>query len=537
MEFFKFLKLKKAKKRLVCIDFGRSFIKIACLEKSGADYTLLAYALREFQVSRKTPEEITACLKQALIDNSITDKEAYLSISDPEHVFVKKFSLPQMPKADLLDAVKWQFKAELPFGLDESVSDLQVVREYADAENAKKAELFCVFAKKELVNKYISILTACGLEPARISSSVFNYCGILNSMPDSPRMSATFDIGHSHSNLAIYQENKLSFIRSLNFSTSLLAVSLAGPLVTGNAGAETIPEMSRQLIQQYGIPLDQSGGLQTDVKAKQIISFIRPLLEAVVKEIADSFEYFKSESGLDIPQILYIAGGGANLRGLGTYLAAQLGLKVIKMPLAGSVGIGNIDPGRFSLDASQLSTVLGLGLSGPGINLLPYEIKRRKSELIQKISLRIAAISIGAVFIFSWGIINLQAANYKKKLRISKAYLNSIEEVKLLKETVVLKEALINKIYAGKLPCGGLLKLIGAVIPADMLLDEFNFNQEGQSLYLKGVISAAKDSVEKVLADFINGLEGSKFISEANLVNSKEADGLNTFEIKCSLVK
>lgn len=535
MELIKFLKLKENKKRIVCIDFGYSFIKAVCLEARGNNYILLAYGLKEFQASQGTAEEIAACLRQILEENSITEKKVYLSISDPDRIFIKKLTLPQMPKDELLDASRWQLKGELPFSPDESVVDLEIVRQYSDSEDAKKVDLFCVFAKTEVIDKYVAALAACRLEPVKISSSVFNYGGILNALPANPRISATFDIGYSHSNIAIYQENKLSFIRSLDFSISKLSAALAGRLITDNSKIEIDCEKARQLIQEHGIILDASTELGGGIKASQVIPLIRPLLEAVARELGGSLEYFKSEFGADIPELLYITGGGANLKNLDTYLSGELKIKIMKLPLPESIDLGNVDARKFFLSANQLSGVLGLALPASGINLLPPEIRSRKSEFIQKFSLRIAAIAIGAVFVFSWCAINLQINDYKKRLRIARLHLQSVEEIKALKQAVDLKEDLIDKIRAGKVPAGGLLKLIGAVMPANIVLDEFDLDQAARSLRLKGIISAGKDPVEKVLMDFMSNLESSKFVLEANLINSKEANGINTFEIKCNL--
>lgn len=537
MDLLKFLKLKKDEQRIVCIDFGWDFIKTACLEARGNKYILWAYALKEFQANRKTAEEIGACLKQVLENNSITEKKVYLSISDPDGIFIKKLALPQMPKDELLDAVKWQLKGEFPFSPDESAADLQVVREYTDSEDAKKVDLFCVFAQKEVINKYIAALAACGLEPVKISSSAFNYCGILNSLSANPRISATFDIGYSRSNIAIYQENKLSFIRSIEFSVSKLYAALAGASAADNGKIEITSEKARRLIREYDILVDASIELGDGLKAGQIIPLLRPLLEEAARELTRSFEYFKSEFGLDIPEILYLTGGGANLKNFDVYLSGQLKIKIVKLPLPESLDIKNVDAEKFALSANQLSNVLGLGLSVSGINLLPRQIRSRKSELIQKSSLRIAAIAAGAVFVFSWCVINFQISDYKKRLKIANLHLQSVEEIKTLKRAVDLKEDLINRIHAGKVPSGSLLKLIGAVMPASIMLDEFDFNQAARSLRLKGIISAGKDSVEKVLTDFMSNLESSKFVLEANLINSKEADGINTFEIKCNLAR
>ena len=537
MQLFNFLKLKNNNKRSVSIDFGASFIKLIYLEANGDNYRLLAYALAELAASQKTVEEVSALLKQLLESNSITSKEVFLSISDPDWIFIKKLILPQMPKDELLNAVKWQLKGQLSFTVDESVSDLEVIREYVDNESAKKVELFCVFAKKEIINKYVAVAVAAGLAPIKVSSSVFNYCGILNRLSTNPEISAILDIGHTHSQVSIYQKNKLNFARNLNFSTAKLIASLVGALVTDQGRFEINIQKSEEFLGKFGIPLDESQILEGGIKANQIISLIRPLLETVVKELNRSFDYFKSESGLDIPAVLYITGGGANLKNFDQYLVDQLKMKVEKLPLPDLLDTKKFDQDKLNLDSNQLSSAIGSSLSKTGINLLPREIKNRKLELIQKSSLRIAAIAIGAVFVFSWFIINFQIGDYKKRLKIAKAHLQSVQEIKNLKAVVDMREDLINTIHTGKVPSGGLLKLISAIIPPTIILDEFSFDQATHTMWLKGVVTMSKDSVEKVLTDFMSDLENSEFIQEASLISSKEEQGINNFQIKCDLAK
>ena len=98
MDLLKLLKLKENNKRITCIDFGGSFIKLVCLQSEGDKSNLLAYALKEFDTSSSTAEDLSVFIKQILESNPIFAKETYLSISDPEGIFIKKISLPCMSK-------------------------------------------------------------------------------------------------------------------------------------------------------------------------------------------------------------------------------------------------------------------------------------------------------------------------------------------------------------------------------------------------------------------------------------------------------
>lgn len=534
---FKFLKLKENNPRRVSIDFGTSFIKAAYLEAGSDKPGLLAYALSPLDASQKTVQEISLLLKPLLEANAITEKEVSLSISEADWIFIKKISLPQMPKDELLNAVKWQLKGQFPFSPEESVSDLQIIREYVDSEAAKKVELLCIFAKKEIINKYVSVAVACGLSVISVSSSEFNYCGILKLILANPEVSAILDIGYTHSQVSIYQKNKLTFARNLNFSVGKLTTLLTGVIVTEHGKLSLNMQKAKEVLAEFGVPLGDGQVLSGDIKASQIISLIRPLLETLAKELNRSFEYFKSESGLNIPEVLYITGGGANLKNFKNYLMEALKMKVEELPLAKLLETKNVDKVKLDLDANHLASVIGLSLSSEGINLLPREIKNLKVEIIQKSFLRVAAISISAVFVFSWFVIHFQITDYKKRLKIAKLHLQSVQEIESLKQLVQARENLINTIYLGKVPCGGLLKLISAIIPPNIILDEFSFDQSSHTLRLEGQVTLGRDSAEKALTDFMQDMENSKFIDEADLISSKELLGVNNFQIKCSLAK
>ena len=537
MQLPNFLNLKEANKRIIAIDFGASFIKIVHLEKRGDKFALLSFALKEIKGTQKSGEEIGAYLKEILKAKSIKTKGAYLSISDPEQIFIKKLSLPMMSRDELFNAIKWQLKGEFAFSPDESIADLQIVREYTDSEAARKIELFCIFVKKELINNYLLISSAAGLSPLKISSSAFNYYEILNSITANPRICAILDIGHTQSRVLIYQNNKLNFTRNINFSISKLSASLIQTLVTDKGKVEIGSEKADQIMHQYGIILDESVKIDAGIKASQIIPLMRPLLEILIKELERSFDFFKSESALGGPEILYLSGGGANLNNLITYLSEQSKIKVEKLPFPDSLDIKNVNQDEFLLDSSQLSSAIGLGLSESGINLLPPEVKSQKAELIQKSTLRIAAIAISGIFIFSWFTVNFQIGDYKKRLKIAKLHLENVEEIKNLKQTVDSREDYTNRIHNGKVPSGGLLKLVGAIIPANIILNEFDFDQLSHSMHLKGIITTSNDSVEKMLTDFMNSLEASSFIIDANLISSKDDQGVHNFEIECALAK
>ncbi len=411
-----YLSSKNNLPRILSVDFGESFIKIAFLEKKQNTYHLLAYGLLEFGATQKNSADISHFLRQLLENNSIKDKEVLFSISDPDAIFIKKLDLPQSPPDKMLAQARRLLKDELGFALDESISDFQILNEFTDNQAVKSVKLLCVFAKKDAVDKYLQAVIACGLKAVRVSTGVFNYCGTLNSFSAGPVLSAILDIAGTHSCIAIYQDGKLYSVKVLEFSTEKLRAALVGVLPTNKGMAEITIQKAKELLQEYGIPFDEPENPANQIKPGQIAELIRPLAENLILQLQEFFAAFRLESGQDSLGLLYITGGGANLKNLDTYLAARLKIKVKELPLPESLDTSRVDAEQLALASNQLSGVLGLGLVSSGINLLPPVSNQKKRRLIRQSTLWIIGGSLVVLAIFFWALINYQAAVFKKTL-------------------------------------------------------------------------------------------------------------------------
>jgi type IV pilus assembly protein PilM len=398
-------KSKNTGRIFLCVDFGESFIKVVYLQNRQGAYTLLGHGLVEFGATQKNEQDVSHFLKQLLENNSIRAKEVAFSVSDPEGVFIRKLDLAQMPRAELLKAIKRQLEEELSIDPEENVWDFQVISEYTDSESRERIKLLCVFVKKDIINKYIQAVAACGLMPRRISTSAFNHEGTLATFLDPAQVSAILDIAGTHSDLAIYQNNKLNSVGDLEFSTEKLRAALVGILATRNERIEVNMQQAKELLSQHGIPPDPTMILERQIKGEDIILPIRPILERLVAQLRESFLRFKAENNLAVNR-LYITGGGANLKNLDVYLAEQLKMKIDELPLPKSLNLGKVDVHKFSLEANQLSGVLGLGMASGGVNLLPAGIKTHKNRLRSLIEILVLVWLL--VFITSIILIKMQ---------------------------------------------------------------------------------------------------------------------------------
>jgi len=180
--------------------------------------------------------------------------------------------------------------------------------------------------------------------------------------------------------------------------------------------------------------------------------------------------------------------------------------------------------------------VLGAVLSdSKAINLAPHRIKAQKAELIQKVSLRVLAVTVGLIFLVSFLIVKLQIRDYRNRLRLAKNHLETIKEIKVLQDSIAAREGLINKIQKGRVPVDRLLVLLSTIIPNEIVLDKFMLNQDKHLLTLRGYVFSSGKIAEAALVEFMTNLEATSFFSEARLVSSRKEHRAQLFEIQCDL--
>lgn len=532
-----FLNRKRAR-GLLSLDFGRAFVKISYFSFSNHSLRLLAYEFKKTS-SLEDAAGIESFISDFLRENFISEKKVRLTIFDPNLVVIKFLTLPVLSKEETLEAAKWQLKEDMAFDINNSIIGWEVVKEGVDESGVKKNEIMCVVIEKGFVDKYLSIIDACSLNLTGISIPPHNYENILNSLQvDSSSVIAVLNIGYKDSFLCIYKGGKLRFMRIMAFSSSKITESLTGTLVSDKGRIELSLEEAEEIKKSFGFPKDGAGILKDSIQAMHVISLIRPLLEILVRELKLSFSYFSSTFKEDMPACLYITGGGAGLKNLSDYLNEELSLKVVDLPFPGHINTEAIDEERVRKEHNQIMNMLGAALLvREAIDLLPAEIKTRRVVFFQKVFLRVFAVILGAVFLFSLIMFNLRIQDYHNRLKNAMVHFQSIQKLKILKQKVDKKEGVVNMLRKDKVPSYGMLRQISNIMPDTIVLNELIMDQQKHTVILKGEVSASGSEVESILTGFMERVESASFFSEASLIKSENISGTQVFEIECDLIK
>lgn len=530
--------LKKKVKRFVSIDFGRAYVKIAYMESWDKNFKLLNYDFKKILSNEENRRDIVEFITNFLKTNAVVEKEAYLTIAEPDSVIIKNLTLPAMPKTEILEAAKLELKDGFSFDLEDAIFDWQIVGEHTDEEGAKKNEIMLILAKANFIDKYLSIVGNCDLIPLAISSGPFNYAHLLRYDEKGSAICALLDIGYKDTTLCIYKNAKLVFLRRLTFSSDKVTQSLTATLTSDAGKVELSYKEAENIKQTSGIPQEEAQMLENNIQAIQVVSLMRPLLEELVRELKYSFDYFTLSLHEQTPSILYITGGGANLKNLDKHLNKELKINVSKLPFPDCIDKQALQQEKLDRDQNQIISAAAVCLADAGaINLLPEEIRTQKVEFIEKVSLRLVAITAGAIFLFSLFIVKLQISDYQNRLKNARVHLETIRGIEVFKEKANQRENLLNKIQIKGVPVDGLLKLISTLVPDDIILAELFLERGRGNLVLKGVVAASEDIAESVLTEFMERIESSSFFAEASLLSSNKIGTAQGFEIKCDLAR
>lgn len=142
----------KSYNKIISIDSGQASVKIAYINhKGGKSCRVLNYDSLKLPPGQDDRAATIEFIRGFLKNNSISVKEAFLTIWDAEKVFIKYLILAVVPAQEMLEAIKWQLKPELGFDANAAVFDWQVVKEYNDEEGVKKDGSICIAAEKVLL--------------------------------------------------------------------------------------------------------------------------------------------------------------------------------------------------------------------------------------------------------------------------------------------------------------------------------------------------------------------------------------------------
>jgi len=334
-----FLKSKKISS--LGVDIGTSAVKIVELrEGSGGKIELINYGtgtvksdvVLQSSSSKLSVSQAAEIIKQVVEAANIKETKAVMALPVFSG-FSTVISLPEMPEAEIDQAVLYEAKKYIPLPLSE------VQFEWVKINSAKKnTNILIVAVTNELISKYHEIAKLSGLTLGYLELDTFSLARSLLGGNEGPTL--IINIGSKNTTLSVVENEWPIFTRSLEVSGF---------------------EFSKLIASSAGVDFGRAEAIKIEKGVNAIDGALLPLLDSVFLEgrrmISDSF----LQNNIKVSKVI-ISGGSSRMPGLSEYAAKAIGQKVfIGYPFNGIIYPEVLKPALQDL-APSLDVAVGLAL-------------------------------------------------------------------------------------------------------------------------------------------------------------------------------
>ena len=292
------------------VDIGTLSIKIVELSNESGRPKLENYAnLTNYGLTSENKRTFggqASPMLQRLIKESGT-KAIEVNMSVPIFSsFLTVMELPQMPEAEIANAIQFEAKKYVPVPLESVVVDWSLI-----GEEAGKILVVLVAIPKDLINEYTAIARDAGLKLLSIELETVSAVRAL--IGNDPIPTILMDMGSRDTTISLVDGGHLRISHSIEMSGEDLTRALASGLNINWRRAEEIKKET---------------GLKVMNENSQIAGIITPLLDPIVNSTQNIMDKNLSKMKKKIEKLI-IYGGASKMPGFAEYLSGRLKIDVV----------------------------------------------------------------------------------------------------------------------------------------------------------------------------------------------------------------
>ncbi len=344
-----------AKKSLVGVDIGCESIKVIKL-KGIKDNEIVAIVQNRIGCQNHTDDAFNDLTQNALREivksKNLSQNASASIVIDPSISFIN-LKLPPMPKADLMQAVKFEAKKQLTYAVSEAAIDYFIKDE--PSEKDPNISITAIAVKKDIVDKHMYYLRNAGLRPESIEIGAVPLLAAydFNHSWRQGKKTALLDIGASKSILVIVKDMTIRFFREIHICGGSFTE------IIKQAYDLSFTEADEKKINLIG----HEEGREKDFTDIIDSDKIHSLFEEFALELQRSFDYYQAKYREGSVSELVISGGGALIQGLDAYFSDTLGMEVtIDNPFKKLYFANKADEEEYSRIAPKFAVAVGLAL-------------------------------------------------------------------------------------------------------------------------------------------------------------------------------
>ena len=469
------------KRSEVILEISEDMVKVS--ESSLRHDVWTIEKLGSKSVNGRREEDASDSISALFKELKISSKSVIVSIPRNQAT-IKAIKVPTHDPDELAKMAEYQAARQVPFSIDEIVVSHRIV----EKESNGHTSALLVIVRRSLIEKYLKILTACGIHPQRIcltSEGLLNwYIASMPSLGDTgTKPLALIDVDSSSAEFQIIFRSKMEFSRSVSFKSA--------------GGADSLPGQIKNSISSYyrsgriNAPLSKIWITGSPAKIKDLQQKIGDEVGVEAKEI-NTFEHIPMSSDLK-----------SEISGLDN-MASFVSI----------AGIGT-DP-----DAMEVNLI-------PRVLLQAKRRESRKKDIAVTVFLSLCLLGMSALLIYR----NI-AGKMSRLKEITETISAAQPDAEKVEAMMKRLNAIREQLRGGASSIDVLYELYD-IIPEGISVNIFLFDDKG-TLALRGTSSLMSD-----VFDLIPKLEKSKYLTNVKVryaTKRKTKKGEYTdFEIDCLL--
>lgn len=353
------------KDALTGVDIGSYALKVVKIKGKGGNRSLEAAGYS--QLSRMTLSEGDSKLSESIRNlfnaHRIKTKKV-ASVLSGGSLTVAHLYIPNMPKKDMKEAVRWEMRKHITFSPEELVCDFTIIGEVKKGLPSKDSiggeepmlSLIAFGSRKRDVEQLIKTFESALLEPVMIDAAPMAMlaCFDYNNVWENGVNYSMIDIGDSKSTLAIFKDKKLMFVREI----SIAGREMTSVVMNKLACSEDVAEKEKI---RYGI---LKSGESASGEGERVVDAISGVVERLAAEVHRSFDYYQAQFREDSVSKIFLCGGSSRLKGIDNFFANTLGIPCfIDNPLRNiKIGSKRFNVSMIKEFAPDLAITVGLAL-------------------------------------------------------------------------------------------------------------------------------------------------------------------------------
>lgn len=309
-----------AGKSLIGLDIGSSGLKAVHFLMSGSSLQLKNFlflptpAESFLEGSIVLPDSIAFSLRHSW-RKAFPSSRVSLAVS-PQHATLKQFWLQTTSEAPLDELVKWEMEKYIPLPVEEMLIHYQIL-----GEEDNHLEILSGATPRHLAENLTRVCQLASLRPIAIEIPYLSLLRLfLSSYRPIQEHTAYFliEIGATQTSILFIADGTLTFVRTIPIAGNSFTYAIGQSLSLTFEEAESLKLTKATLLEEE---------TQSEPYS-HILRALNPILREFVQEMQRSLDFYQSRSNAALDLKVLLFGGGAQLRGLGPYLAKALSAQV-----------------------------------------------------------------------------------------------------------------------------------------------------------------------------------------------------------------